>query len=60
VWICLCEAVTCSVIRQVIDAGAESVRAIGEACGAGTDCGKCRHNIVVLLGERSARGEDGT
>jgi bacterioferritin-associated ferredoxin len=60
VWICLCEAVTCSVIRRVIDAGAHSVRAIGEACGAGTDCGKCKQNIVVLLGEQGAQGKDGT
>ncbi len=53
-WICLCEAVNSSTIRDVIHEGADSLQAVGEACGAGTACGKCKRNILVLLGEPAA------
>jgi bacterioferritin-associated ferredoxin len=55
VWICLCEAVNSSTICAVIHAGARSVQAVGEACGAGTVCGKCKRNIARLLDQPSDR-----
>jgi bacterioferritin-associated ferredoxin len=51
VWICLCEAVTSSTIRETIAAGAATVDDVGRECAAGTVCGKCRRNIAVLLAE---------
>ena len=53
-WICLCEAVTSGTIRQVITDGANSLSEIGEACAAGTVCGRCKGNIAVLLQEHRA------
>lgn len=50
-WVCLCRAVSCTRIRQAIDDGACSVKAIAESCGAGTDCSRCRRHIRVLLAE---------
>ena len=53
-WICLCEAVTSGTIRQVITDGATNLSEIGEACAAGTVCGRCKGNIAVLLQEHRA------
>jgi bacterioferritin-associated ferredoxin len=51
VWVCLCEAVSSSTIREVIESGADSVGEVGQACGAGTVCGKCKRTIAVLVNE---------
>jgi bacterioferritin-associated ferredoxin len=55
VWICLCEAVTNSVIRKVIEEGAGTLDEVGRACGAGTVCGKCRRHLFVMLREYGGR-----
>jgi bacterioferritin-associated ferredoxin len=52
-YVCLCRAVNSTRIESVIQDGASTVDAVGERCGAGTVCGKCRHTIAVLL-ERTA------
>ncbi|MBW8827058.1 MAG: (2Fe-2S)-binding protein [Acidobacteria bacterium] len=52
-WICLCEAVTSTTIREVIEDGAASVGAVAEACGAGTVCGKCKRTIAVMVDQHS-------
>lgn len=48
-WICLCRAVNTRAVCEAIDAGARTVREIGERCGAGTDCNKCTLTIRTLL-----------
>ena len=57
--VCVCHGVPCTKIRSVIREGASSVDAVGEACGAGTDCGSCREMIDELIEEAApaeARG----
>lgn len=49
--VCVCHGVPCKRIRSVILDGAHSVDAVGEACGAGTDCGACREVIEDLIEE---------
>ncbi len=49
--VCLCRGVRCSEVRRAVRAGARSVEAVGEACGAGTDCGGCRGVIDDILDE---------
>ena len=49
--VCVCKGVGCSKIRALVAEGLDSVEAIGEACGAGTDCGSCRGAIDDLLDE---------
>jgi bacterioferritin-associated ferredoxin len=51
VWICLCEAVTSGTIRGVIQAGASTLAEVEAACAAGSVCGKCKKNILLLLAE---------
>lgn len=51
--VCLCQGVRCNEVRRAIRAGARTVEAVGEACGAGTDCGGCRGVIDDFLEEHS-------
>ena len=54
-YVCLCRAVTDTEIKQAIHAGCHNVKAIGEACNAGTDCGSCQPEIGELLESTSSR-----
>ena len=49
--VCVCHGIPCKRIRSVIREGAETVDAVGAACGAGTDCGSCREMIDDLIEE---------
>jgi len=55
--VCLCRGVSEAVLQHVIEAGATSLRQIGDACGAGTDCGACCPLVKELLeyGHQAAR-----
>ncbi|MGY1747406.1 (2Fe-2S)-binding protein [Blastococcus sp. SYSU D00695] len=44
-FVCICHAVTETELAQVIDAGARTEEAVGDACGAGTGCGSCLDRI---------------
>ena len=48
-YVCLCHAVTQAELDDVIAAGARDVDAVGEACGAGTNCGSCRPVLQELI-----------
>lgn len=47
--VCVCRGVRCSEVKRVIREGAETVDAVGRACGAGTDCGACISTIEDFL-----------
>jgi bacterioferritin-associated ferredoxin len=49
--VCVCKGVACSKIRALLRDGVDSVEAVGESCGAGTDCGSCRSAIEDMLEE---------
>jgi bacterioferritin-associated ferredoxin len=44
--LCICQAVTDSQVDSAIREGARSPAEVGQACGAGTDCGSCRGDIA--------------
>jgi len=46
--VCHCRAVTDRTIRETVRAGACSVEAVGDHCGAGTGCGGC-HELVECI-----------
>lgn len=52
--VCVCFGVPESVIRQTINAGAETVAEVSAACHAGAGCGSCRSLIQDLLDEIEA------
>ena len=47
--ICSCLNVGELEINRAIEAGSHSIQAVGDACGAGTNCGSCRSEISRLL-----------
>jgi bacterioferritin-associated ferredoxin len=47
--LCSCFAVTETDIEAEISAGARTEDQIGQACGAGTDCGDCLDIICHML-----------
>lgn len=50
--VCLCHNVNHRVLDSLVESGAASVRDVGEACGAGTDCGQCARDILAHLRKR--------
>jgi bacterioferritin-associated ferredoxin len=50
-YVCVCKAVCDKRVREAIEAGAQTVGAVGRACGAGTDCGSCQDAIACLIDE---------
>lgn len=58
--LCLCQGVSDRVVRLAVVNGADSVDAVGDRCGAGTDCGSCRHAIEEIVDEIQLGGDGGT
>ena len=50
-YVCLCRGVTDRKIRAAIAAGASALAEVGEATGAGIECGTCHPGILELLRE---------
>ena len=48
-YVCLCRAVSDTKIVDAIRDGANTVDAVGRACEAGTQCGKCRTTIEFMI-----------
>ncbi len=55
--VCHCRRVNHHRVLEVVNQGAASVEAVGEACGAGTACGGCHASIEALLQGGAAREE---
>jgi assimilatory nitrate reductase catalytic subunit len=53
--LCVCKAVTVRELRAAIARGAVTLEALGEATGAGTDCGTCREALLELIDEHAHR-----
>lgn len=50
-FVCLCKGISDRAVRACLREGARTVREVGMACGAGTDCGACRGVIRDLIEE---------
>jgi assimilatory nitrate reductase catalytic subunit len=47
--VCACLKVGALTIGRAIAAGAKSVEAVGQATGAGTNCGSCRPEVMAMI-----------
>jgi bacterioferritin-associated ferredoxin len=52
--VCHCEAVNDRTVEAAVLSGAQSVDAIGDRCGAGTDCGGCHRMLERLMRDHIA------
>ena len=50
-YVCICNAVTASEVRCVIEGGARTVEAVTAACRAGGGCGSCTGRIERMIDE---------
>ena len=54
--ICLCRDVSERQVEDAVARGATTVSEVSRACGAGSDCGACRHLLAALIEDaRSAQ-----
>ncbi|MFL6082279.1 MAG: bacterioferritin-associated ferredoxin [Mycobacterium sp.] len=54
-YVCLCLAVTNETVREAVAAGATTSNQVAEACGAGSQCGRCRRTVRAII---DATGSD--
>jgi bacterioferritin-associated ferredoxin len=48
-FVCLCLGVTTEAVRDAIDNGASTSRQVAAACGAGSQCGRCRRTVRAII-----------
>lgn len=49
---CICTAVTVDEVEQAVDAGADTIEAVGARTSAGTTCGSCHDTLEDLIEAR--------
>jgi bacterioferritin-associated ferredoxin len=48
-WVCLCNGITSHMVGEAVAAGASTTKDVAQACGAGADCGRCRHTVRAII-----------
>ena len=48
-YVCLCTGATSHHVADAVANGACTSKEVAIACGAGTDCGRCRHTVRSLI-----------
>lgn len=55
--VCICEGVSDREILRVIKEGARSLVDIRKACGAGSQCGRCKEYLKCMLNDNKTVDE---
>ncbi|MBV9091023.1 MAG: (2Fe-2S)-binding protein [Mycobacteriaceae bacterium] len=48
-YVCLCKGVTSQTVAEAVAAGASTTKKVANACGAGSDCGRCRRTVQAII-----------
>jgi len=48
-FVCLCTGVTSQAVSDLVASGASTSKQIADACGAGSDCGRCRRTVRAII-----------
>ncbi|MCV7036638.1 (2Fe-2S)-binding protein [Mycobacterium heckeshornense] len=48
-YVCLCNGVTSQTVADAVANGAVTTKKVAEACGAGSECGRCRHTVRAII-----------
>ncbi|MFV9634981.1 MULTISPECIES: (2Fe-2S)-binding protein [Mycobacterium] len=48
-YVCLCLGITIEAVADAVASGARTSRQVSDACGAGSDCGRCRRTIRSII-----------
>jgi bacterioferritin-associated ferredoxin len=54
-YVCLCLGVTSETVKSAVAAGALTSKQVAAACGAGSQCGRCRRTVraIIVAGVRN-------
>jgi bacterioferritin-associated ferredoxin len=56
-YVCLCAGVTNQAVAQAVAAGAATSKQVADACGAGSECGRCRRTVRAIIEARQSSAE---
>ncbi len=56
-YVCLCLGVTNETVSDAVTAGASTSKQVSDACGAGSECGRCRRTIRLIIESLTATTE---
>lgn len=48
-FVCLCNGVTSQTVAEAVAAGATTSKQVAKVCGAGSECGRCRHTVRAII-----------
>ncbi|MCV7259090.1 (2Fe-2S)-binding protein [Mycobacterium shimoidei] len=48
-YVCLCVGATSQTVAECVSRGASTSKEVAAACGAGADCGRCRHTLRAII-----------
>jgi bacterioferritin-associated ferredoxin len=48
-YVCLCKGVTSQTVSDVVAQGASTTKKVAKACGAGSECGRCRRTVQAMI-----------
>ena len=48
-YVCLCVGVTNQAVAAAVAAGASTSKQVAAACGAGSECGRCRRTVRAII-----------
>ncbi len=54
-FVCLCTGATSHEVADAVHKGACTSKQVALACGAGTDCGRCRRTVRAIIEAESAK-----
>ena len=55
-FVCLCIGVTSHVVTEAVANGASTSKEVADACGAGSDCGRCRRTVRAIIAANQVNG----
>jgi bacterioferritin-associated ferredoxin len=53
-YVCLCVGVTTQSVADAVTAGATTSKQVASACGAGSECGRCRRTVRAIIDAKRA------
>lgn len=53
-YVCLCAGITNQVVAEAVRAGARTSKDVADACGAGSECGRCRRTVRAIIDAQTA------
>lgn len=48
-FVCLCTGATSQAVEEAVARGASTCKEVAKACGAGSDCGRCRRTVRAII-----------